>query len=343
MIRTFVSAAVIGLVLASCASAFGAADPTVQPSPLPTEQPDASAATPAAEIDPTEAPAGVPQSFVLPSEDGTWGPPQAVHESDKPKGMATLNIDGIGQFTFDAGQVLSKRPDIFRQGHFSVFDALVQVASQGDIALEYHFDDSRDTHVIDAINGQTGWWYRAHYAGGWAENNAFRMDMFPYKNGMSIRLLRPNAEYVEQIYRTFAEEVERLERNGGQVILPELAIRSPNANYVFRDVVVTPHNVRSDVFQPGVVTALDALLSLGEQGELPALKLTWYDRIGSADPVQHYFVEQIGDSVAYASCGFVYETGSTEFHGFIGSHIHIPSDLRATVSPEYALWFWICL
>ena len=25
------------------------------------------------------------------------------------------------------------------------------------------------------------------------------------------------------------------------------------------------------------------------------------------------------------------------------SHIHIPSDIRGTVSPEYALWFWICL
>ena len=92
-----------------------------------------------------------------------------------------------------------------------------------------------------------------------------------------------------------------------------------------------------------VVTALDALLSLGEQGQLPVLKLTWYERIGTADPVQHYWVEQIGDSAAYGGCGFVYETGPQEFAGFRGTHIHIPSDLRVTVSPEYALWFWICL
>ncbi len=141
----------------------------------------------------------MPDSFVLPLADGSWNPPQAAHTSDKPIGIATLNIDGIGQFTFDAGQVPTQRRDIFQPGHFSVFDALVQVAKQGDIALEYHFDDSKDTHVIESINGQTGWWYRAHYAGGWAENNAFRMDMFPYKKGMSIKLFRPNADYVGQI------------------------------------------------------------------------------------------------------------------------------------------------
>jgi hypothetical protein len=169
------------------------------------------------------------------------------------------------------------------------------------------------------------------------------MDMFPYKNGTHVRLYKPGAENLDRIYSAFEQEVARLDKNGGQVVIPEVTIRSPRANYTFRDVVVTPHNVRSDVLQPGVVTALDALLSLGEQGELSALKLTWYDRIGSADPVEHYFVERIGESVAYGGCGFVYETGPRDFGGFRGTHIHIPSDLRITVSPEYALWFWICL
>jgi hypothetical protein len=343
MIRALAVVALVGLVIAGCSSAFGAVDPTVQPSPRPADTPDPGTSPRIPEPKPTRTPTGSPQSFVLTSTEGIWTPPQAAHVSDKPAGTGMVSIDGIGQFAFDTSQVQTERPDIFQPGHFSVFDALVQIAKQGNIRLEYHFDDGKDTHVVDAINGQTGWWYRAHYSGGWAENNVFRMDMFPYKNGMNIRLLRPDADYIAQIYHTFEEEVVRLERNDGQVIIPELTIRSPNANYVFHDVAVTPHNVRNDVFQPGVVTALDALLSLGEQGELPVLKLTWYDRIGSADPVQHYFVEQIGDSVAYASCGFVYETGPTEFRGFTGSHIHIPSDLRATVSPEYALWFWICL
>jgi hypothetical protein len=42
-------------------------------------------------------------------------------------------------------------------------------------------------------------------------------------------------------------------------------------------------------------------------------------------------------------CGFVYETGPNSFAGFSGTHIHIPADVRVIISPEYALWFWICL
>jgi hypothetical protein len=91
------------------------------------------------------------------------------------------------------------------------------------------------------------------------------------------------------------------------------------------------------------VTGLDAILSLAEHGELSDLKLTWYGTIGTADPVQHYFVERIDSDEALGTCGYVYETGPTEYSGFRGTHIHIPSDLRVTVSPEYALWFWICL
>jgi len=168
------------------------------------------------------------------------------------------------------------------------------------------------------------------------------MDMYPDKHGTHIRLLQVQPDYLEEIHRTFAEEVQRLETSGGQMIIPEWTVRSTAANYTFRDVRVTAHDLRSHVFQPGVLTALDVVLSLGEQGQLPAVKLTWYESIGLADPVQHYWVEQMGDAVANGGCGFVYETGPLAFRGFIGSHIHIPSDTRVMVSPEYALWFWIC-
>jgi hypothetical protein len=107
--------------------------------------------------------------------------------------------------------------------------------------------------------------------------------------------------------------------------------------------VVTAHDVRRDVLQPGVVTALDILLSLTEQGELSQLKLTWYESIAGADPVDSYWTEQINEAEAYDGCGFVYETGSSNFTGFLGNHIHVPSDVRVIVSPQYALWFWICL
>jgi hypothetical protein len=110
-----------------------------------------------------------------------------------------------------------------------------------------------------------------------------------------------------------------------------------------QNVIVTPHDVRTDVLQPGVVAALDALLSLAEEGRLSNLVLTWYERIAAADPADSYWVERMDEAQAAGGCGFVYETGPRIFSGFSGSHIHIPSDVQATVSPEYALWFWICL
>jgi hypothetical protein len=331
------------LVLSSCTTAFSAPDAAVAPSPVPADTPLTSLPTQNPELQATPTPAQSPRSFVFPTQDGLWTPPEGSHTMDKPSTTGRVRIDSVGEFSFDAADVQTRRPDIFRPGYFSVFDVLAHLAERGDIQLQYHFDEAMDTHVVDALDGQSSWWYLAYYSGGWSENNVFRMDHFPYKDGTTIRVFKARADQMEQIYQTFRHEVERLERNGGQVVVPEIIIRSPQANYTFRDVVVTPHNVRSDALQPGVVTALDALISLGEQGQIPALKLTWYENIGSANPVQHYFVEQIGDSVAYGSCGFVYETGPKSFGGFGGTHIHIPSDLRVTVSPEYALWFWICL
>jgi hypothetical protein len=249
----------------------------------------------------------------------------------------------MGDLSFEASQVQTQRPDVFQPGHFSLFDILVHLSERGDITLAYHFDERLDTHVIDTLNDRDGWWYQAFYSNGWPESNVFRMDRYPYKNDTTIRVSTTTDDRLTAIHRAFQEEVARLKGNGGQIIIPDLAIRSPVGDWTFQDVVVTPHGVRDDLFQPGVVTALDALISLREQDKLSALKLTWYERIGFADPVDSYFVEGINQAEAAGTCGFVYEAGPRTFSGFSGTHIHIPCDARTIVSPEYALWFWICL
>ncbi len=307
------------------------------PAPGPTPSPEAPMPTETA-IGPEPTP-GRPASYLLPTEEGAWVPP-ASHAGEMPAGIGTVGIEDLGEFTFDTSQVETLRPDIFQPGHFSMFDALVHAAEHNDLELEYHFEEPMDSHAIDAINGQSGWWYRAQYSGGWTEANAFRMDMYPYKNGTKLWVHRENDARLDAIYTSFREELNRLATNGGQVIIPDVTIRSPDWTRIFQDVPVTAHDVRGDLLQPGVVTALDALLSLGEQAELSRLKLTWYERIGTADPVDTYYVEQIDDVESYDRCGFVYEAGK---RGLAGNHIHVPSDVRVTVSPEYALWFWICI
>ena len=291
----------------------------------------------------TETSGRAPTSYVLPSPDGLWQPPANAHVAGLPQAKGQVEIQDVGTYHFDPEEVETVRPDLFQPGHFSMFDVLVHLAERGEIEVDYHFEERMDTHVIDAINGQASWWYQAYYAAGWPEPSVFRMDMYPHKDGTRLRLIRRRPEHVAQFMATFEAEVARLARHDGQVVVPELKIDSPAGTWAFDDVEVVAHDVRTDVLRPCVVTALDHLLSLADRREFSALKLTWYERIGPADPVDSYWVEQVDDAVATGGCGFVYETGPREFGGFSGSHIHIPADVRVTVSPEYALWFWICL
>ena len=279
-------------------------------------------------------------SYLLPTEAGAWVP-DVLHEGSLPSDTGQVTIEKVGVFTFDAAEVETLRPDIFRPGHFSVFDVITHLAKEGDIELTYHFDDSAGTHIIETINGQSDWWYTAFYSGGWRERIAFRMDMFPYKDGMEIRLFQD--QNVGVIYTSFRQEISRLEANDGRIIIPEVRITGPGLNLAYSNVAVQAYDLRSDVLQSGVVTAMDVLLSLAEQGKIERLKLTWYDRIGRADPVENYFTEQINNAEARGTCGFVYEAGPHAFSGFSGNHIHLASDVRVIISPEYALWYWICL
>ena len=65
----------------------------------------------------------------------------------------------------DSTQVETIRPDIFNPGYFSVFDILVHLHQKGALSLQYHFDESMNTHIIDELNGETDWWYQIYYSG----------------------------------------------------------------------------------------------------------------------------------------------------------------------------------
>jgi len=100
--------------------------------------------------------------------------------------------------------------------------------------------------------------------------------------------------------------------------------------------------VRDDIFKTGTITAIDAIMILGDEAKL-RYGLNWYESIGTAGLVKDYFVESINDDISIGRCGFVYEEGSYSFGGFTGNHIHIPLDIRLINSPEYLEYFWICI
>jgi hypothetical protein len=253
-----------------------------------------------------------------------------------PSGNATVVIDGLGQFAFDTGRVETVRPDIFRTGHYSLFDVLVQLDKQGDISLEYHFDEALDTHIIDSINGKSNWWYEAKYSGGWFERSAFRMDMYLYKNGTKMRMEQRNGDFFAKLYQSFADEVTRLVKNGGEVIIPTITL----GHKKYEDVRVTPYNVRSDVLQPDVITALDVVLSLGEQGEVKKLKVTWYENIGSANPVDNYFIELIDQGDGLVDDEAITIINNTAIIFFIlTSYVGISVRLNIKYIELYPIWW----
>ena len=191
--------------------------------------------SPATTGDATSPTKGEPPSYTLPTKEGAWTPPES-HAGDLPTGEGSIRIEGSGEFIFDAVQVKPIRTDVFQPEHFSLFDILIHLDERGDIALDYHFGEAMDTHVIDAIDGKGGWWYEAYYSNGWPEANAFRMDMYPYKNNTSIVMASARGARLEGIYQTFREEVDRLAQNGGQIIIHAFHQQPRNVIACARDV-----------------------------------------------------------------------------------------------------------
>ncbi len=253
-----------------------------------------------------------------------------------------VEITGLGTFSFDPGEVSSLRDDIFREGHFSIFDVLVHLEQTGRIDMEYHFDESLNTYVISNMNDISEWWYDAYYDGGWPERSVFRMDHYPYKDKMSLEFVPSTTEYLESVYETYRDEVRRREENDGKLVIPDVYIRGDSEQWHFENVEVEAHNLRGDMFQPGVITAIDTIITLGEAGEF-SYDLQWYESLGTAGVVKSYWVNRINDDESQGRCGFVYEAGNEEFRFFRGNHNHIPSDARVINSPQYLEYFWICI
>jgi hypothetical protein len=253
-----------------------------------------------------------------------------------------IRIDGIGDFKFIPDEIVTAKEDIFKSDHFSIFDILVYLDNKNSIDMKYHFDESMNTFVIDSIDGKQNWWYEAYYDGGWSENNVFRMDHYPHKEKMTISLYQTSKSEIDNYHRIFKEEITRKNQNNGKIVIPKVIIRGTRETLTFNSVEVNSHNLRNDVFQDDVITAIDVILTLDDRNLISA-ELQWYESIGSAEIVKSYWVEQINNDKAFARCGFVYEEGSYDYEGFRGNHIHIPSDSRVLNSPQYIEYFWICI
>jgi len=238
-------------------------------------------------------------------------------------------------YNFDPNEIDSVRPDLFQNGLFSVFDILVQLNSTGEIILNYHFNVSMDTYVIDSINGDTGyWWYQIHYSGGSMEKNMVRMDHYPWKPGAVITLYHENESYIDDTNSVFEEEVARYAQNNNSIIVPTINIVGYSFSVEFYNVTVVPHNLRNETFKNDVITAIDVIMTLGDLGNI-TYELTWFESFGNASYVHSYFVSKINTDEATGRCGFLYDVS--------GSFIFLSADERILISPESVRFYWGCL
>jgi len=161
---------------------------------------------------------------------------------------------------------------------------------------------------------------------------------------MSILLYLEDPARLEAIHQHFREEVARRAENDGAVIIPTVTLLSSTAIVEFNNVAVTAHDSRSDVFQAGVITMLDVLLSLGEQGALTELGLDWREEDGDIPVVDGYYVVSVqAEGFAPETTGScvlthqIYGETIAEFlspHTHTMSHIHLTADLEVLVAPE---------
>jgi hypothetical protein len=295
---------------------------------------------------------GAGGSLLLTPDTG-WNPPDAYAQGRLAAETGTLEIRGLGELSYDPAAITTLRPDIFLPGHFSVFDVLVHLAETNEFELEYDFDEDLQTHVIRSLSGLSGWWYDAHYEGGSFDKTVVRIDQFPVKDGMSILLYLEDPVRLDAIHQHFREEVVVLAENDGLVIIPLVTFLSSTDTVEFHDVAVTAHDSRSDVFQDGVITMLDVLLSLGDQGVLMELGLDWREEDEDILIVDGYYVTSI-QTEGFApettgSCVLTHQLSGVTIAEFLSphthtmSHIHLTADLEILVSPEVVEWLWICL
>jgi hypothetical protein len=123
----------------------------------------------------------------------------------------------------------------------------------------------------------------------------------------------------------------------------------------FRDVRVTPHGLREAgrdslhrmPFQPGVVTAIDLLLSLQDQGQLDMVGTAFFTHI-AGKVMDSYRVRGLGfpgAGLAHASGrqGFVYTTGNGTVQRLANNadgKQHVHSDIHVIHAPDFARWRW---
>ncbi|MCZ7557724.1 MAG: hypothetical protein M5R41_15100 [Bacteroidia bacterium] len=278
-------------------------------------------------------------------------------------------------YTFDPAdyRIQTLRPDIFAEGHYSLFDVLIAVARRNGHSVALHWDADCMTHFIDSVDGIAGdFWYHFSYDAGSGTANELqhrrqiRWDELLYQPGAWVRLVV--GEAVSELKQEYREEIQRQRQYGHMIPQVRIAINPsnyhgnpPESNRItvtrnWRDVTVSAHDLRAEgsdslyrsPFQPGVVTAMDVLFSLRAQGLLDVVGTAYFTHL-AGKVMESYRVRSLGfpdAGLAHASGrqGFVYTTGNGSFTRLANdadAKQHVHADIHVIHAPDFAVWRWI--
>ncbi len=191
-------------------------------------------------------------------------------------------------YDFDPAEhdIQTTRPDVFAANYFSIFDVILTILDKNNIAVEYDYDEDAKCHFITSLDGKPGnYWYKHIY-----HNNEFEymtgFETVPYR--WDELLWKPGTKgEITNVAPPRQEFIEGVQRDGdGFTIVPKVIIDKNT----YTDVKVTPHNYLSEnAYQPhmkpfkdGVISALDVLFSLQDEGLINNVRLTYYDFINYA-------------------------------------------------------------
>ncbi|WP_229360325.1 hypothetical protein [Ferrimonas sediminicola] len=251
---------------------------------------------------------------------GVYNPEEVTIKIDAAQMHQLLmtNPDGLGAGT--------ARPDIFVPGHYSVFDALRYLAlTRDDLKLDaitspeesgrdtYEFVlswdsngdgvfDEQDNDVYANFQGKD-WHFRSKYDGGefrkidstisgigpQGELTYSRMDQFWIQPGMTIRFQPFSPEMTARRRWAQDREMARFEEAGGKVIVPTLMFNNFKENEqpkVISNLEVTAHNMRPDIFQPGVITKMDVFLSAADAGQ--DILFNYWPTLSTGAKIEHF-------------------------------------------------------
>ncbi|MGS0681960.1 hypothetical protein ACVBIL_12430 [Shewanella sp. 125m-7] len=236
------------------------------------------------------------------------------------------NPDELGKYT--------ARPDIFVQGQYSVFDVLRYVVHSNpqlrfesvvtakdsplnttEFVLSYDANNNGDFSDDGEYSNSDDWFYRFKTSAGdfqrdigepAGEANYARMDEMWAQDDMDIRFQPFGEAMTARRFFSWKTEMERLDANNGKYVIPELRIQKEGAptpyTYV-RDLEVFAHDLRPDVFQPGVITAVDIFMSAIDAGY--DYKMSYWPVLDTGSKVYSYSINRADGLTSTAGKGWL--------------------------------------